>query len=581
MNLLQTIRQFSDYQRLHRGPAIFAGLLELAVPLLTLAIYAVARTTIDDVLVPARYELLPTLIGASFALCVLRVLLGYVLAATRARIVERIIQRLRTDLFTHLIRLSPGSLGGKSTGDLLSRLSVDVERVEYLIFNGLLEFFAAAARVLLFMGFLLFLSWRLTLVACVALPLLVAVSLALAPLVRRADFVARRKTAAWIGLAEERLNAGPIIHGACAYDFETTRFGKRCAQTADAQLRASVLEARHASAVDLVVAMFGLLVVSAGAWEIAQGAATLGALAAFLGSLSSLYDPARDLARVHGRMQRSVASADRVRRLFDTPSQVREAPNARQLNATQGGIEFCNVSFAYDDGPDVLRDVSFRIAAGETVAIAGASGAGKSTLVGLLLRLRDARRGSVLIDGQDIAECSLRSLRASVGVVFQEPYLFTGSFADNIRYAEQNAVAARLRDAADAARLPREMTDRRGALESQIGPGGGWLSGGQRQRVALARTLLRNTPILVLDEATAAIDSETEELIKDAIERQSQTRTTIVIGHRLSTIRRVDRIIVLEQGRVVEDGPPSVLLSSASRCRDLFLSQLINERAVA
>lgn len=296
-------------------------------------------------------------------------------------------------------------------------------------------------------------------------------------------------------------------------------------------------------------------------------------MVAYLGAIGSLYGPIRGLARAAARFQRAAAGAQRVANLLDTPSLVRERPTAKSVPSIRGAVEFCNISFNYPNSEPILRNVSFRIEPGETVAIVGSSGSGKSTLIRLLLRLYDPSAGRVLIDGADIRDMTLASLRAAVASVFQEPYIVRGSIAGNMTYGRLSVSQPELIAAARAAHVESFVATLAGGYHAAVGPRGGQLSSGQRQRLALARALLRRAPILVLDEATAAVDSETEELIHDAIEAAAGQRTIVIVGHRLSSLRRADRVIVVDHGRIVESGPPDSLLTRSTRYRDLFAPQ--------
>jgi ABC-type multidrug transport system fused ATPase/permease subunit len=296
---------------------------------------------------------------------------------------------------------------------------------------------------------------------------------------------------------------------------------------------------------------------------------------AFLGAVGSLYGPARGLAKIPSRFQRAAAGAQRVADLLDTHSLVKERHGAKPLAKVAGALEFRNLRFGYTPGADVLRGISLKIAPGETVAVVGPSGSGKSTLVRLALRLYDPSAGAVLIDGTDLKDITLESLRRTVGVVFQEPYVFRGSIAENIRYGEQAAPDDRVSAAARAAHIHAFIKAQPNGYSTLVGPRGGWLSGGQRQRIAVARALLRRPPILLLDEATASVDSEAEELIQDALEQLAGRCTILIIAHRLSSVRWADRVVVLDQGRIVETGTPESLLKPATRYHDLFAAQLV------
>ena len=575
------IRRFAPYLRRVSGRALVSAALVIVAPLVAAALLWLVKLLIDEVFVGGRVDLLAGFVAVYVALVAGKFLLGYVETRLEASVVEQIVQDARVDLYRHLISLSPGSLRKHSVGDLLTHLSGDVERLEYLVYTGLLAVFADAVGALFFVGFLFLLSWKLTLCALIVTPPLILLSLSLSPRVRRAARIARRQVSAWMALAEERLGAQPVVHAFAAHEREAHLLADRAASSRRAELRTVAVQAWLSLLIEAIVAVGGLAVLVVGAYEIRSGSLTLGTLVAFLGSIGSLYGPVRGLAKASGRFQRAAAGAQRVADLLDTPSLVTEKPSAAPLRHARGALEFRNVHFAYPQGPAVLGGVSLRLDPGETVAVVGPSGAGKSTLVRLALRLHDPASGDVLIDGTDLRDVTLASLRQAVAVVFQEPYLLRGSIADNIRYGGSDAEEERVAAVARAAHVEGFANALRGGYAAPVGPRGAWLSGGQAQRVALARALLRDSPILLLDEATAAVDSETEELIQDAVERLAGRRTILIVAHRLSSLRRADRVVVLDRGRVVESGPPDVLLKTPTRCRDLFAAQLVSNSAAA
>ena len=323
------------------------------------------------------------------------------------------------------------------------------------------------------------------------------------------------------------------------------------------------------------------MVLAVGAYEMYSGSLTIGTLIAFLGSVGSLYSPISSLARSPGRFQRAAAGAQRVVELLDTPSLVVERPDARPLTHVRGVLEFSEVRFAYPGGPEVLHGISLHIDPGETVAVVGPNGSGKTTLVQLALRLYDPSGGMVSIDGVDLRDVTLESLRRAVAVVFQEPSVFRGTISENIRYGRPDASNEIFMSTAQAAHVHAFANASPRGYATPIGPRGSWLSGGQRQRLALARAFLRDAPILLLDEATASIDSEAEHLIQEAVERFHGKRTILLVSHRLSTVLRADRIVVLDEGRIVESGSPVDLQKSGSRFRMLFAEQFLTEKVPA
>jgi ABC-type multidrug transport system fused ATPase/permease subunit len=581
MTLLELVRRFAPYRTAVRSRAILAVALALAEPLVAVALIWIAKLITDRVFVDREIGLLPLLAAAFVGISALKVAAEYFTTRIEASAIESILRALRIDLYRHVMRLSPGSLGRRGTGDLLAHLSDDTERAEYLIFSGIVATVADVAAVVFFVGFLLLLSWKLALCALLAVPLLILATMRLSPRIRRAGRVARHRASAWMALSEERLDARPVVHAFGAEETEVAAFAQRLDAARRAELRTVSVQASLAAAVEAAIALGALLVFAYGAYEILAGSLTLGTLVAFVGSIGSLYDPASGLAKAMGRFHRAAAAAQRLAVLFDTPSLVAERPGARPLPSPRGALAFRDVRFAYPRGGEVVRDVSLAIEPGETVALVGPSGSGKSTLAQLALRLYDPTAGAVLLDGHDLRELTIESVRRAVGIVFQDPFVVQGTIADNIRYGHPGAPDEMVHRMGRAAHVEAFAAARPGGYAAQTGPQGEWLSTGQRQRIALARAFLRESPILILDEATASVDSETEELIQDAIEGLAGRRTILVVAHRLSSVRRADRVLVLEQGRVVETGTPAALLQRESRCRALFAAQLEREAVAA
>lgn len=573
-SVIALVRRFRPYLANVRRQAVLGTALVLVTPFIAGGLLWLLKLLIDEVLIGGRFALFPRLCAGYLLAVAVKLGADYVGQRLDAAITERISQDVRTDLYRHLATVSPGSLGGRSVGDLLAHLSSDVERVETLVYRGPLGLVADAASALFFTLFLLFLSWKLTLLALVVVPPLALLIVRYSPRVKRAGRVARRQAAAWFSLAEETLGATPLIHAFGTHAHETARFARRVDAARRTELRTVALQARLAVLIEATAALGALLVLGVGAYEIQRGAMTLGAVVAFLGSVGSLYDPVRGLGKASSRFQRAAAGGHRVAQLLDTRSAVQERASAKTLSDVRGRIEFRNVGFRYPHEPEVLHDVSLAIEPGEMVAVAGPSGSGKSTLIRLLLRLYDPTEGAVLIDGTDVRDVTLASLRRVIAIVFQEPFIFQGSVAENIRYGQLEAPDSSVTAMAQAAHAHAFVSMLRRGYSARVGPRGERLSQGQRQRLALARALLREAPILLLDEATASVDSETEELIQAAVERLAGRRTILIIGHRLSTVRRADRVVLLERGHVVETGTPERLLRGGTRCHDLFAAQI-------
>jgi ABC-type multidrug transport system fused ATPase/permease subunit len=572
--LWQLFRRFAPYLRCCRGAVALSLVLVLVGPLLGGTMLWLLKLVVDEVLVGGRIELLYPYAGLYGSVVALATLVEYAQTRLEAGVVERLVLELRRDLYAHLVRLSPGSVRDRTAGDLIAHLDGDVNRLESLIYSSVLSVLDDLASAAFFLVFLLILSWKLTLLALVVVPLLILAAVRYAPRLRRAHRITRRRVSAWTSLAETTLNALPVVQAFGGEAQETGRFAAAADRARSAELRAVSIQAMLGLLIDAAASVGTLLLVVVGALEMRAGALTLGTLAAFIGSVGYLYSPIRGLGRTAARFQRAAAGAQRVASLLDVPSLVRERPTARALPRPRGLVEFRDVTFGYPRRPTVFHGLDLRVAAGETVALIGPSGGGKSTLVQLLLRLYTPRAGAVAIDGQDLRDLTLESLRRAVAVVFQDAHLLRASVGENIAYGCPDAPTDRVIAAATAAHAHGFVAEGPGGYARLLGSRGEGLSGGQRQRVALARALVREAPILVLDEATSAVDGETEAMMQDTIDRLVGRRTIIVVAHRLASVRRADRIVVIEGGRIVESGAPALLLQTPSRCRQLFASQL-------
>jgi len=480
--------------------------------------------------------------------------------------------QLRRDLFAHLQRLSLRFHDSRRTGDLTVRLTSDIQSVQEVIANGVSVF---ATNALLLVGMvvvMLWLDWRFALVALSLSPLLLLTVFRYTRRIRVAARAARSSNGVLAAFTQETLAAIRIVQGLGRERFQDSRFDAQNRVTLDASLMGIRYQARIAPLVDVLAGGGLALVMWYGASCVADGRVTTGDVVVFFAYVTNLYAPMRALARLSGSMSRAIVGAERIGEILAIEHEVRDLPGADAAPRLSGAVEFNHVSFGYDPERPVLRDVSFRVAPGERVAIVGASGAGKSTLVSLLARLYDPTDGAVRVDGTDIREFRLGSLREQTSLVLQEALLFSGTIADNIGFGRPGAEQSEIEDAARIAGADGFIRGLPDGYQSLIGERGVTLSGGQRQRIAMARAILRDAPIVILDEPTSGLDVATERDLLATLATAIAGKTTFLVAHRLTTVELATRVLVLDGGRVVEDGPPDELIRGGGAFSRLHLA---------
>lgn len=475
---------------------------------------------------------------------------------------QRLVRDLRNELFGHVIGQSAGFFSKHTTGGLMSRIINDITRIQQVVAETLGDLLRETITVVVLAGLLFFIDARLALVAVICAPLVVYPLVRLGQRVRRTTRRSQEELEHLSHITAEAFTGHRIVKAFSAEQFEQNRF-----KAASQRLyRITMKVTSTLSVLPPLMEWLGALGVVGVLWygmnRINSGVMSTGDFMTFVSALLMMYGPVKKLSRVNANIQQAIAASERVFEMLDTHSEVVDRPGGKRLDGLVSGIAFRSVGFSYDGQAQtgVLENVTFDVRAGQVVAIVGLSGAGKTTLVSLVPRFYDVSAGSILLDGTDVRDLSLRSLRENIGIVTQDTVLFDDTIANNIAYSSPNADRDSIESAARAAHAHEFIVRLDGGYNTVIGERGQRLSGGQRQRLAIARALLKNSPILILDEATSSLDAESELLVQDALAKLLLNRTSFVIAHRLSTVRRADAIIVLDEGRVCEIGRHEELL---------------------
>ena len=490
-----------------------------------------------------------------------------------AKAALRVAFHLRQQVYAHLQKLNLSYFETAKSGDLSYRLTEDVDRVGEVVNKGFHDFIPCILQLLAIPIYMIYLNWQLTLATVIVAPLMGILVGWFGERLRKYSLKSQNRVSGLSAILSEVFNGIRLVQAFAAENYEIARFGHEAERSLKAKYSAERLKAIQIPIIGFLEALSALSLLIVGAWQISQNNLTVANFFSYLAAAALLIDPIGHTTNNYNEFKQGEASVDRVFELMAIQPTVIEKVNAIALPPVNGKVEYRHISFAYKPGEPVLKDISLLVSPGEAIALVGASGAGKTTFVNLLPRFYDPEVGQIFIDGVDIRDVKLHSLRRQIGIVPQETIMFSGTIAQNIAFGQKVFDMEAVKEAAKIANAHQFISQLPEGYETWVGERGVNLSGGQRQRIAIARAVLLNPQILILDEATSALDSESEALVQEALERLMEKRTVFIIAHRLSTVRRCDRILVLEQGQIVESGTHEELLALEHRYARFYAQQ--------
>lgn len=527
---------------------------------------------VDFVNATSPSKLLNIMALAVLVLFLLKGLFSFLQSYLMSDIGQRVVRDIRSKLYEKIQSLSLEYFTHRRSGELVSRITNDVRLVENALSYGLTDLIYESFKVILFTFLVFFIHFRLALITLLLLPLITFPIVKVGRILRKLSKKSQEKMADINSLLYETISGARIVKAFCMENYETNKFNQQNRDYYKVTMKSIKRILLLGPATEFIGAAAGIFVFFWAGKEVIEGRLSFGVFGFFLGSLLSLIRPFKKLSQVHAINQQAISASNRIYEVLDTQPLVYDLPKAEELPIIKDKIVFENIDFSYGD-QQILKDINLKIEIGEVVAIVGLSGVGKSTLVDLVPRYYDPQGGRILIDGRDIREVSLNSLRRQIGIVSQETILFNDTVRVNIAYGKPNASENEIKQAAIQANAADFISKLLIGYDTVIGDRGMKLSGGERQRIAIARAILKNPPILILDEATSQLDSESERIVQQALERLMAGRTVFVVAHRLSTVRSSHKIIVLDKGRIIEQGNHQELLDKDGLYRRLYQIQ--------
>ena len=536
------------------------------------------RDMIDKVLTAKDAYMLNLISASIVVIFLLRGIFLYWQNYLMSYVGQHVIIDIRSEVFHKLQRLSMSFYDKNKTGTIMSYVTNDVNALQGAMVDNTVELVTESIILIGSIFAMIYLDWKLTLFTILTFPIVLYFMNFFGKKIRRSGGMIQEATADITSVLQESVSSARVVKSFVREKYEIERFEKENAANLAANLKNARYMATLTPTIEFVAALGVTLILWYGGNNVIAGDTTAGSLVAFLAYAVNISNPIKRITRVTGNIQKALAAAQRVFDVLDLPEEVTDLPDARPLPAVTGSVSFEHVTFSYNKGDEIIHDLSFSVKPGQAIGLVGPSGAGKSTIASLLPRFYDCDSGTIRIDGTDIRDATLDSLRSQVGIVPQETILFNGTVYDNILYGRLDATKEEIIEAAKAANAHDFIMELPQGYDTMLGDRGVNISGGQRQRIAIARAILKNPRILILDEATSALDTESERLVQDALNRLMVGRTAFVIAHRLSTIKNADRILVLEKGRLAEDGTHEELMEKNGLYAHLYQIQYRNNR---